>query len=313
MEKDLDARNTQGNALSTAGSDASASPREVLAGLSVAIIGHTGFVGGTLSGHLPGAACFNSKNIDAIAGQAFDIIICCGLPATRWWINQHPDEDAANMGHLQAALSKAECRAGFVLVSTIDVYDVARLHQTEAVVQPAQHAYGKHRLQMEEWAVACYGADKVAIIRLPGLFGVGLKKNIIFDLLNDNMAGFVCNHHTLQLYDTADLYADIVACIFDQGGVTSAAPTFKPGVRNFFTEPVTTAELVDAIFPEHRSTIEANMAKEPVTYDIRTAHTVAGYWADKASVLAKLGAYVRLQRKLARGGGGKVQTVSNLA
>jgi len=269
---------------------------------SVAIVGHTGFVGGTLRDHLPRAACYNSANIDAIAGTRHDAILCAGLPAAKWWINQHPDEDAANMRVLQGALETAECGT-FVLVSTIDVYDTAAVNQDEDNVTLAAHAYGRHRHAMERWCTARYGA-RCVILRLPGLFGVGLKKNVIFDMIHgraDQLAT-MSPASAFQWFDMGEVY----------GCVAAACARGEGGVVNVFTEPVTMTELAAAAFPEYADVIACNTSATAVRYDVKTVRTPTGYVQCKADVIRRVVAFAAMQRKLVQGRGALL-AVSNLA
>ena len=55
-----------------------------------ALIGFTGFVGGTLfagGGYTHG---FNTRNFREMAGQQFDEIVCAGIPAVKWLANKEP-------------------------------------------------------------------------------------------------------------------------------------------------------------------------------------------------------------------------------
>ena len=49
-----------------------------------ALIGYSGFVGGNLLRQRSFDACFNSSNIEAIAGRSFDLVVCAGAPAEKW-------------------------------------------------------------------------------------------------------------------------------------------------------------------------------------------------------------------------------------
>jgi sugar phosphate isomerase/epimerase len=274
-----------------------------LEGKSVAIIGHTGFVGGTLYDSMPQAACFNSKNIEEIAGRTFDVVICSGLPAAKWMINQNPDADLANMQKLQRALEGISKCEHFVLLSTIDVYDASVPGQTEEPTSLASHPYGSHRHQMEGWAAKKSSfASKCTILRLPGLFGVGLKKNIIYDMLNERLLDTVCASHVFQWYDMSNLYDDLVGALRDR----------EPGVYNLFPEPVSTAEVVQAAFPEYWAQVSQNVTDKPNVYCAQTKHSPTGWTADKETVLGQIKAFVSLQRKI-QGGGGARLAVSNLA
>lgn len=84
------------------------------------------------------------------------------------------------LNHLQ----KVKARK-FILISTIDVYDkpVDVDENTIINVQGLQ-PYGLHRYYVENWVKSNF--DDYLILRLPALFGKGLKKNFIFDLLTIN-------------------------------------------------------------------------------------------------------------------------------
>ena len=273
-----------------------------LDGKAVAIVGYTGFVGGTLYDSMPHAECFNSKNIEEIAGRTFDVVICSGLPAAKWMINQNPEEDLANMKRLQHALQGISRCDHFVLISTIDVYEASVPGQTEEPSHSASHPYGNHRLQMEGWAAKQGFAAKCTTLRLPGLFGVGLKKNIIYDMLNERLLDTICASHVFQWYDMSNLYDDLVSALRDK----------KPGVYNLFPEPVSTAELVQAAFPEYWPMVSKNETDTPNVYCVRTKHSPMGWVADKKTVLEQVKTFVALQRKIQTGHGDRL-AVSNLA
>lgn len=280
--------------------DTLADPKDIFSGKRVAIIGHTGFVGGTLHDSIPNAECFNSSNIEDIAGASFDIIICSGLCAAKWWINENAEVDLRSMLRLQECLERVTKCNYFVLISTIDVYDVTVPYQTEEPSHLASHAYGIHRFKMESWATRVF--EKCTILRLPGLFGLGLKKNIIYDMLNDRLIDSICASHAFQWYDMRDLFDDVVTTLSKDAS----------GVYNLFTEPVTTAELVQAAFPEYWPIVSKNTSEKPNVYCVKTQHAPSGWVSDKASVLKKIQSFVSLQRKISRGLG-DLLAISNLA
>src|SRR5205823_4842665 len=144
--------------------------------------GHTGFVGSTLGRQHAFEACFNSTNIDDIRGRRFDLVVCAGVRAEKWKANIDPTGDAAGIARLQGALDEVAA-ARFVLISTVDVF--ARptgVDEDSPVDTSTVHAYGRHRRALEEYAAGRFDAT---VVRLPGLYGRGLKKNIIYDLLHD--------------------------------------------------------------------------------------------------------------------------------
>lgn len=244
-----------------------------------AIVGSTGFLGTYLRTRLPHSDCYNSKNIEDIKGRCYDLVYCAGLPATKWMINKEPEKDMKNMLRLQECLK--ECRAKrFVLISTIDVYDKESLYQNEDGCQITSEPYGKHRHMMERWVLSNF--ENVHIVRLPGIFGHGLKKNVIFDLLNNNTE-FINPHNVFQWYWLEDLFDDINDLI-----------NKNIAIANLFGEPLRVMDMIHEVFPCF-SKMFARF-KEPVTtvrYDYRTKASPTGYHRDTPYILKKLGEYVR--------------------
>lgn len=150
--------------------------------LRTALIGHTGFVGGNLMRARTFGAMFNSGSISEIAGREFDLVVCAGAPATMWLANKDPEADAANLKRLIDRLTAA--RIGqLVLISTIAVFDDVSAGYTEDTAAfETEKAYGRNRRALEVAASEAF--NKVHVVRLPALFGPGLRKNYLFDLLN---------------------------------------------------------------------------------------------------------------------------------
>ena len=181
-----------------------------------ALIGYTGFVGGNLVQQHAFSEVFNSKNIHTIEGQEFDLVVCAGVKAQKWYANAHPQEDLDDITMLMEHLKKASIKR-FVLISTIDVYpQVINVDETTTMDLNQEQAYGRNRLKLEEWVKETYPLHH--IVRLPGLFGFGLKKNFIYDylhpipgLINENlfktMTGHLSNNESsvlTQFYNSTD-------------------------------------------------------------------------------------------------------------
>jgi hypothetical protein len=144
-----------------------------------ALIGSTGFVGGVLSLDVAFDAAYASATIGRIEGEAFDTVVCAGAPAAMWRADADPDGDLRNLERLVATLAKA--RIGrVVLISTIAVLGdpAAGANETTADFE-TDGAYGRNRRWLETTL-----ADRfpTTVLRLPALFGPGLKKNFLFDL-----------------------------------------------------------------------------------------------------------------------------------
>ena len=222
-----------------------------------ALIGHTGFVGGTLFAGGDYTHGFNTGNFREMAGQHFDEIVCAGIPAVKWLANKEPERDRAAIAALLDALATATAER-FTLISTIDVYPDPSLPLDEDARLEGldNHAYGRHRLGVEQWVAARFPAH--LIVRLPALFGTGLKKNIVFDLLHGNEVHKINPAAAFQWYPTARLAQDV-----DRARGSGLA------LVNLFPEPVATRVLIDRFFPG----APVGPAAEPAPrYDARSKH-----------------------------------------
>lgn len=147
-----------------------------------ALIGHSGFVGQTLLRQRDFAARFNTSNIAQSAGQSFDLTVCAAAPGSMFEANRFPERDALAIDELCARLDRITAKQ-FVLISTIavlDRFDSGADETTDAFQQTL--AYGTNRRRLE--AFCQHRFDSCLILRLPALFGAGLKKNFLFDLKN---------------------------------------------------------------------------------------------------------------------------------
>lgn len=146
-----------------------------------AIIGHTGFVGTNLLLAHDFPARFNSQNISDIEGTRYELVVCAAAPASMWTANKDPDGDLANIRKLLSHLEKVTAER-FVLISTIATLAEPTGLDEDADRFEATKAYGRNRRFLEEAAAALFA--RIHILRLPALYGVGLKKNFIFDIAN---------------------------------------------------------------------------------------------------------------------------------
>ncbi|MFZ5931286.1 MAG: NAD(P)-dependent oxidoreductase [Pseudomonadota bacterium] len=250
-----------------------------------ALVGHTGFVGSNLLAQHPFQHLYNSRNIAGIAGQSFELLVFCGAQSKKWWANLNPDEDLRKIRAALDPLTEVSA-AKSVLISTIDVIPPLDGDIDESVNCRAMrsHPYGENRLHIEEFFRARF--PNTLIVRLPGLFGPGLAKNVIFDLMNDNLLDKINPASTFQYYDLARLWADIE---------TALAAGLK--LVHLFAEPLSTVAIAEKFFPG--KAIGADAA--PVAhYDFRTCHDRlfgggGGYIEDRAAVLDRLGAFIRAE------------------
>lgn len=148
-----------------------------------ALVGYTGFVGGNLNSSHPFDCLYNSKNIKEAYGTAPDLLVYCGVKAVKYIANQNPDEDLKHI-HETIENIKAIGAKKLVLISTIDVYAAPnQMDETfDNEVNRHPESYGRHRLMLEKWVIE--NVEDYHIVRLPGLFGHGIKKNFIYDMIH---------------------------------------------------------------------------------------------------------------------------------
>jgi nucleoside-diphosphate-sugar epimerase len=249
-----------------------------------ALIGYTGFVGGNLLAQRAFDALYNSSNIEEIAGRSFDLIVCAGAPAEKWKANAEPERDLANIERLAAALARASARR-FVLLSTVDVFGSAiAVDEQSPVSTEGLHAYGRHRRMLEARIASSF---ETTIVRLPGLYGPGLKKNVIFDFLHDNDVQKVDSRGVFQFYDTTRLWSDVDIA------VRSRLP-----LVHLATEPVSVAAVARVAFGIE---FDNRVAPAPARYDMRTRHAAlfggeGPYIEDSGRVLHGIAAFVARER-----------------
>lgn len=221
-----------------------------------ALIGYTGFVGASLLRQTHFDALYRSTNIDEIAGREFDTVVCAGAPGQKWLANREPDADLASIERLITRL-RTVAFGRFVLISTVDVFAAPQgvdesTPIDEAILQP----YGLHRRMLERFVEENF--PNSMIVRLPGLVGPGLRKNVIFDFHNQNNLHAIESRGSFQFYPMVNLWHDI------QVGLDA-------GLRlvHLAAEPVTVSAISQQGFGR---AFTQTLAGIPASYDMRSRH-----------------------------------------
>ncbi|MBL0702542.1 MAG: hypothetical protein JJV95_00980 [Sulfurospirillum sp.] len=224
--------------------------------MRTALIGHTGFVGSNLKEQYSFTDLYNSKNFKEMKDQKYDLVVCAGISAVKWMANKEPIKDLENIKALEEVLSTIDAKQ-FVLISTIDVYATTQiLDEDFDCASISNHAYGTHRLEFEKFCNKRF--DNCTIVRLPGLFGNGLKKNVIYDLLNDNCLEMINTDSSFQYYYLKHLSKDIQIAIDNDIKLI-----------NLFTEPLPTQLIFSTLFSDK----EIGQEKVPQGhYDLHTKY-----------------------------------------
>jgi nucleoside-diphosphate-sugar epimerase len=251
------------------------------------IIGHTGFVGSNLDRQFNFDDHYNSKNIGQLAGHTYDLLVISGARAEKWKINQNPEEDEENIKVLTDALKQVEAKK-VILISTVDIYPDPRNVDEDTNVSVQEHiqAYGKHRLELELFVRANF--IEHLVVRLPGLYGQGLKKNAIYDFLHNNNLNQIHTDSIFQFYGLDHLWTDISTAV--EGNLR---------IVNLATEPVSIKEVAKEAFGIEFTNRPED--KTPVVYDMHTKHAqlFGGppyYIQDKEQVLDGIRCFVDKER-----------------
>lgn len=222
-----------------------------------ALIGYSGFVGGTLLRQTHFDALFRSTNIQEIVGREFNAVVCAGAPAQKWIANRDPQADLEKIRQLMDHLGSIRCNT-FVLISTVDVFrQPVGVHEDSPVVEDGLHAYGLHRRYLEQFVQERFANHLV--VRLPGLVGPGLRKNVIFDLHNANQLHAIESRARFQFYPMVNLWSDISAALaagLKLVHLTSAPITVEQVARDGFGRTFT----------------QTREGSPPAAYDMQTLH-----------------------------------------
>lgn len=249
--------------------------------MSSALIGYTGFVGSNLGRQAHFDFLYNSSNITDANCEEFDIVVCAAPSAEKWKANLDPDSDMKKINGLIEDVK--DIRAGcYIQISTVDVYktpyDVDELSEMDA---ENLHAYGKHRLVLEDFV--CHNFKKHLVIRLPALFGPGLKKNFIYDMLNNNCLEMTDMDSAFQFYSLEHLWGDI-----------NIALRNSIQTLNITSEPVSAREVAMGCFGVD---FQNKTQKPPAAYNVKSRYYRLfngknGYLYSKAQVLEELKNFV---------------------
>lgn len=146
------------------------------------LVGYTGFVGSNLAAGHSFDGLYNSKNIAQAYGKRPDLLVYAGVRAEMFLANHDPEADLANLRQAADNIARIAPKR-LALISTISVYDAPRGADEDTPIDRTKLTpYGANRRWLEEW-VEAHVPDHL-IVRLPALYGRGLKKNFLYDYIH---------------------------------------------------------------------------------------------------------------------------------
>lgn len=244
-----------------------------------AIIGK-GFVGQQIIKQMNIHEVYDSSNLDQMQGE-FDTVVIAAPSAEKWKVNAGPgQEDLDAITSILKVINRIRYKK-LILISSIDSY-------TDSL-------YGRNRRYFEN-QIKKFAHDYL-IVRLPALFGEGLKKNVLYDLLHNHRLSAINPNSTFQWYPIFKLSSDISAAIYSGWSE-----------MDLVTEPIRTREIIERYFPNF-----GYMWEDDTLYDKRIEYNFKipshmqhycgrqWYWMDAAQVHNYLGRFIAEERKRIRG------------
>lgn len=221
-----------------------------------ALIGFSGFVGSTLLKQAHFDALYRSTNVHEIENREFNVVVCAGAPAQKWIANRDPEDDRQKIDTLIGHLQTIKCKT-FILISTVDVFNKpVGVDEATPVEEAGLHPYGLHRRLLEKFVQDHFPSHLVA--RLPGLVGPGLRKNVIFDLLNSNNLHAIESRGVFQFYPMVNLWYDIQTALQESLQLV-----------HLTAEPISVADVSLQCFGRPFTQMLPN---EPARYDMQTRY-----------------------------------------
>lgn len=242
------------------------------------IIGHTGFVGGTLKEQRDFQHFYRSTDIENIKGQEFDLVVCAGASAKKWLANKEPENDLHQINYLLNCLSEIKANK-FILISTVDVFkDPININELTPINEEGLHPYGKNRYLIEKFVEERF--KKHLVVRLPGLVGMGLQKNAIYDFKHKNNIEKIDSRGIFQFYPMQNLNSDIESAL-------------KKNINKIHltSEPISISEIAQKCF---KLEFENHILDISPRYDMKTIYPLHGagdYTYDKDFILKSIKDY----------------------
>lgn len=150
--------------------------------MKTAIVGYTGFVGSNLCASHTFDSCYNSKNIERAFGTEPDLLLYSGVRAEMFLANKFPEKDLEIIENAIENIKRIKAKR-VVLISSIAVYNQTfNVDENTVINKKESTAYGRNRRILEEWVEQNY-TDSL-VVRLPGIYGMNLKKNFLYDMIH---------------------------------------------------------------------------------------------------------------------------------
>lgn len=174
--------------------------------ITIALFGANGFVGRKVYSSLLATGKYKvtpvtRDNYAASIGKFYNIIINAAMPAARFWAKNNPEKD------FQESVGKtANILYGCTFDKFVQISTVSARCQLDTV-------YGRHKLAAEN--LCNYGNN--LIVRLGPMFGSGLKKGVLIDMLKGQKV-FI-DGESRYAFASVDFVSDYLVSHLDLKGI----------------------------------------------------------------------------------------------
>ena len=238
------------------------------------IIGGSGFVGSNFIRANPTVELISREALyGAKTAIECDRLIIAAPSAEKWKANMDPSSDWENITELTESVCSRFQPREILLFSTIDVYGSASNCDEQSQTRP-DNPYGQHRSWLEKRL--CDRFRNITVVRLPGLFGNGLKKNALYDI----------THNRVELISRLNPRSTFQWVPIDWA-IKKSLEFMREGVEvvNLVSEPVPVEDLV---FAEQSWKSHLSTANPLVSYSIRTIRADGDYFMRGKEVIRRI-------------------------
>jgi nucleoside-diphosphate-sugar epimerase len=245
--------------------------------MAISLVGYSGFIGQQLMRDYEKQIgnIYNSKNIHKLPDINHDTLIIAAPSAVKWQANKNPQDDLAKVSRLIEAV-KASTANEVIHLSTCDIFDYSKGNRNFELDETfSDQPYSNHRRLLED---AVKGLN-YRILRLPTVYGHGMKKNILFDLITRNYDYLdTVNPHNQLQWINVNLVQQMIRFVQTQ----------DIKVLNCATQPITNQEVFDLFKYKSKNYVE----KADVVYDMKTTYNHWNYLISKKDILEDMRVFI---------------------
>ena len=245
----------------------------------ISVIGASGFIGSNFIRKFPEATQISREFLNSTEVIEVETLVIAAPGARKYEVNQNPEPDRTNILKLLEQIRKNIRPTRVLLFSTVDVYKSSQNSDEDSEIR-TDLTYGGNRGFFEIELQQLF--PSLHIRRLPGLFGPGLKKNIIFDLVHSRQ-------DQLLKYSPKSVFQ----YIHINDGINLATDTVleEHNILNVVTSPIAVSNIID---------LPTNGEIESVIYNVTTKHHPQRYFFQGDEVIQSIKKYVSEEREKVR-------------